>query len=189
MNQLADLILREQFLRSVSTDLETYLKERNLKSFADVVASAEAYRSAHLDFNLAASTSNATWTMSATVVPPNRGGFCNRFVRRQSSVSRDRNRQDYNVNKTLRSNVNQSKFQNRFCSENSTSNRSVICFRCNKGGHMQKIGKLYIVVSVIVVILVVVKFLVSFLVQLLLHIVKILGHLEYQIIFLAHLSK
>ena len=68
LSDLSNLILREQFLNSVCTDLATYIKERNLNDFADVVTAAEAYRIAHPGINLAANNSETTWNLSATSV-------------------------------------------------------------------------------------------------------------------------
>jgi len=57
---LLDLVLREQFLQSVSKELATRLLESNLNSFQEYVACAECFRCAHSDENLACSSKNST---------------------------------------------------------------------------------------------------------------------------------
>ena len=65
---LLDLFLREQFLNSLHRDIETYLREKALTSFDELVKAAEAYRQAHPSKPMAASSSSSTpssWNVSS----------------------------------------------------------------------------------------------------------------------------
>eukprot|EP00745_Piridium_sociabile_P014889 TRINITY_DN21965_c0_g1_i2.p1 TRINITY_DN21965_c0_g1~~TRINITY_DN21965_c0_g1_i2.p1 ORF type:complete len:972 (+),score=119.48 TRINITY_DN21965_c0_g1_i2:366-2918(+) len=53
---LMDLFLREQFLQSVSKELDTYLCERSPKSLEQMTTIADSYRDAHPDAKLARAT-------------------------------------------------------------------------------------------------------------------------------------
>ncbi|XP_025102703.1 uncharacterized protein LOC112569193 [Pomacea canaliculata] len=50
---LRDLVLREQIMQSISKDMAVFLKERDPKSAAEMIESAEKYRKAHPGKNIA----------------------------------------------------------------------------------------------------------------------------------------
>lgn len=98
--KLSDLILREQFLLSVSNELAAHIKERNLTDFTDAVKTVEAYRSAHPGENLSSRDANISWNLSGSTIQLDR------------SRPRARQRATFTSGSRIRSNSRPPNFRN-----------------------------------------------------------------------------
>ena len=73
LDGIINLILSEQFLESVSKDLATFIREKNLMKLDEMIKAAESYRLAHPDKNIARKA--GTTIFAGSSVPQNKGQF------------------------------------------------------------------------------------------------------------------
>ena len=128
---LIGLFLSEQFLESVSKDLATFIREKNLVKFEDMLQSAEAYRMAHPDKNIARKP-GATVFGAANV--PVRGGHSAVGSSPGTSGSSFPNR-GLRGNYNFRTRRSSGRFQGYRGRGSRNQSGTVSCFLCKEQGH------------------------------------------------------
>ena len=144
-DDLKDLILREQFLASVSSPLSTFLKEKKHSSFKAMIEDAEKYQEAHPNQNISSSSKanpllvnsciQNTMPNSQTTRHAGRGGYANQKSSQSSNAYRGG--QSQGRGSFFQKRGRGSYFQKRGGGQ-STQNadsKSSACYFCNSDSH------------------------------------------------------